>query len=180
MTNDLHYILSADTHGSIIRRQSTFWEVELPDSDLYRIHFLGKYEFHFLGEEFYGLALHEEHPLLMDYFEEWQDMYFSSAVPHPDPLIEKLSKAVREITDNWRSLERYLNTQLDARSLLQSGNGRLLAGPGTMVRALVPIIKEYGVTPSILKGRPASGTPRVLMLGSNFVVADTFRVQKYN
>jgi hypothetical protein len=105
-------------------------------------------------------------------------VYLASPVLNAGPLISKLSQSVSEVTDNWRAVQRYLNSAFDTRALLQSGNGLLLAGPCTIVGGVSPILAEHGVTTSILKGRPpARGSPRVLILGSSFVVAESFKVE---
>jgi hypothetical protein len=70
MVDDLGETLSTDAHGRITRRQTTFWEVALFDSGLYRIHFRGKHEFLFDWEEFQGFGVYANHPLLLDYLEE--------------------------------------------------------------------------------------------------------------
>lgn len=165
---------SLNAHGKITRRQTTFWDVVLTDSGPHRIHFCGEHEFFFHGEDFLGFAVYDGHPLLMDYVEEWRNVYLASAVEDTEPLISRLSQAVADLTGNWRSVYRYLNSCFDTRALLQSGNGLLLAGPRTIVDEISPLFSEYGVATSILKGMPARGTPRALILGSNFVVAESF------
>lgn len=169
--------LSADADGRITRRQTTFWEVVLADSGPYRIHFWGKHEFFFHGEEFHGFAMYADHPLLMDYVEEWRNVYIASAVQNTEALISKLSRTVADLTKNWRSVYRYFNSGFDTRALLQSGNGLLLAGPHTIVDGVSPLLVEHGVTSSILKGRPARGSPRVLIIGSSFIVAESFELK---
>lgn len=177
MIDNLVGTLSIDAHGRITRRQTTFWEVVLADSGPHRIHFQGKHEFLFHGEEFRGFAVYDDHPLLMDYVEEWRNVYVASAVQNTEPLISRLSQTVAGLTENWRSVHRYLNSGFDTRALLQSGNGLLLAGPRTIADGVSPLLAEYGVVTSILKGRPARGSPRVLIMGSSFVVAESFEVK---
>jgi hypothetical protein len=167
---------SLNAHGKITRRQTTFWDVMFTDSGPHRILFRGKHEFFFHGEGFLGFAVYDDHPLLMDYVEEWCDVYLASAVENTEPLISKLSQTVADVTRNWRSVYRYLNSCFNTRALLQSGNGLLLAGPRTIVDGISPLFAEYRVATSILKGRPARGTPRALVLGSNFVVAESFEL----
>lgn len=169
--------LSRGGQGRITHRQSTFWDVVLSDSVPYRIHFQGKQEFLFLAENFQGLAVHTDHPLLMDYLEEWRDLYITSAISNVESLILKLSQAVLEITNDWRSLSRYLNSEFDTTALVQAGNGLLLAAPRTIVDGVLPILVAHGVTTSILKGKVLRGSPRVLILGPNFVVAQSFKAE---
>ena len=179
MINDLIEKLSKGGPGRITHRQSTFWDLVISGSGQYRIHFQGKHEFLFLAEEFQLLAVHSNHPVLMDYHEEWRDVFFASAIQNAEPLISKMSQAVSEITDGWRSLSRYLNSALNMTSLVQSGNGLLLAAPRTIVDGVSPILAAHGVATSVLKGRPPRGSPRALIVGSSFVVAESFRVEPH-
>ncbi|MBI3807643.1 MAG: hypothetical protein HY281_09070 [Nitrospirae bacterium] len=156
---------SLNAYGKITRRQTTFWDIVLTDSGPHRIYFHGKHEFFFHGEDFLGFAVYDNHPLLMDYVEEWRNVYLASAVEDTEPLISRLSQAVADLTGNWRPVYRYLNSCFGTRALLQSGNGLLLAGPRTIVDGISPLFAEYGVATSILKGMPARGAPRVLVLG---------------
>src|SRR6185295_2550066 len=158
-----------NAHGKITRRQTTFWDIVLTDSGPHRVHFRRKHEFFFHGEDFLGFVIYDDHPLLMDYVEEWRDfIYLASTVEDTEPLISRLSQAVADLTGTWRSVYRYLNSCFDTQALLQSGNGLLLAGPRTIVDEISPLFAEYGVATSILKGMPARGAPRVLVLGIKF------------
>ena len=149
----------------------------LADSTPNRIHFRGKKEFFFHCEEFSGVAVYTDHPLLMDYVEEWRDVYLASAIQDTEALIARLSQVVAELTENWRSVDRYLNSEFNTQALFQSGNGLLLKGPRTIADGVASLLTTHGVTISVLKGRPARGSPRVLTLGSNFVVAESFKVK---
>lgn len=165
--------------GRIVRRQTTFWDVVVSDSNLCRIHFNGKQESSFHAEEFQGLAVYDDHPLLMDYLEEWRSIYISSATTDADVLVARLSEIVSDLTKGWRSINQYSNTSFDAAEILRTGSGLLLAGPLTLVNGILPTLSECGIVATTLEGKPISGSPQVLIMGSNFVIANSFKVEPH-
>lgn len=112
--------------GSVMFRQTTFWDVAGQDARQYHIRFIHKMEFSFVESDFDRASLMTEHPILLDHQEPFDSLFISSRVYDPDVVLEELESIAEEHFHKWRPLTRYLNSAYPPRQLLLDGFGLLL------------------------------------------------------
>ncbi len=168
--------LSPSVPGSIRFRQTTYWDLDVfePRPVATRVHFIDKVEFHYVSPSFLEASLSQEHPILADYSEPFQQLFVNMPPSAPEVAIEQLSQLVRTWSQGWRSFERYVNSQCDPLRILRDGYGLLMSGPRTLVSAADRLLSEHGAQPNSLPGHTPKRELQVLCLGPNFVVARHF------
>ena len=165
--------------ASIVRRQTTWWELALGDAATrWRVHFRRKAEYHFDGQHFASLEIVGRHPVLVDYQEPWDSLYFSTSPADPQALITELQRLADRVFARWRPLDRYLNPQVPALDLLAGGSGLLLEAPRSLAAPASDVVLAAGVTCSRMLARSAPGLDNTaLLLGSSFVSRTRLRVR---
>jgi len=172
------------TGGTIVRRQTTYWEVRSSRGALWRVHFRGKVEARFVQPEFEGMELTDRHPLLSEYAEPWVDVYFSRNSPGSDirpssargegaevlPVAALRARIAME-SEGWRTLDEYLNPAADP----SRGHGLLMRAPGPIAKIAAEEMQSAGYSVSTFEGRAAQEIPKALILGQNAILAKAFR-----
>jgi hypothetical protein len=168
--------LPSSVHGTIGTRQTTYWDLEFaePNSQSARVHFIGKIEFHYVSPQFSELSISREHPVLADYTEPFRQVFLSKPASAPEIVVEQLVEVVREWSEGWRPLERYVNPQCNPLFVLRDGCGLLISGPHMLTSAVERLLAKHGTQPTSLPGRQPAQELQVLRLGVNFVVARHF------
>lgn len=159
----------------ITRRQTTFWDLR-HDGRLERIHFLGKEEFAFVEPGATSLSIVEEHAVLIDYKFAWESIYIAGPVAAPDQFIGHLMQAIEAQVEGWRSAAGYFNT-FGAERILRKGYGQLCAAPIPIAETCCAILNATGVRFTSLPERPSRWPRQALIVGMNYVVAKSFRVE---
>jgi len=168
--SDLTVPIALQRGGQILRRQTTYWVVTTGDTQ-WRIHFAGKVEFSYSEEAFASVRIENKHPVLDDWNEPWCSI-FLACDPVSDGVLEEIDRAVKVTTDGWRFSRTYLNNANRV-----SGTGLLLRGPLPVVTAVENRLAASGIRHSVLDGHGPRGRFLALILGHNFVVAESFRFE---
>ncbi len=168
------------TKGVILARQTTYLTfMDASTGEIYRIDFKGKREFSLQPDEFVGIEVLDQHPLLEEYENTATSIYVSSHAADPDELTMLLDQSLRIHYDNYRGLRDYGNRGYSISLLLSEGSGLLYEGPPCGGEIVEKILQDHGIQFTV----PSRGTPngekyRVLFLGRYFVVAKSFRIDK--
>jgi hypothetical protein len=163
---------SATTRGEIRFRQTTYWDVVTDGEPLAtRVHFIDKIEYRFVSAAFDGVELTNDHPILSDHVQPFDQLFVSTPPGHAARAAEGIAARVANWSSGWRTFERYANTTSVA-SILQTGHGCLISAPRDLVRAVGDVLSMHGAQYTVVPGgRPRSVGAVVLRLGDNFVAA---------
>ena len=161
--------------GTIVRRQTTFWDLESRALDVFRAHIVGQVEFRFVEPAFEVAELVGDHPVLVDYREATDSLFISTPAQDPDAVLSELAALATGHFSGWRPLASYLNPDYPARKLLAEGSGMLLRGPRSFVVAATKLLANRGIrVDEPPRGQAPPGHTEALILGRNFVIARTF------
>lgn len=160
--------------GSIVQRQTTYWEVRAATQAHYRIHFRDKVEAAFATAPYASVELTSHHPLLVQYDDPMQSLYFSGTAIDARALAEQLERTIRAASHAWRGLADHGETVGGIERRLRAGHGMLMSAPASVCVAIAAALEEAGGRASILGGAPARPGTRVLLLGRSYVVASGF------
>jgi hypothetical protein len=170
--------------GRVVRRQTTYWELQADAGSLVRVHFTHKQETRFTGAKYDRAALADEHPLLDGRRQRWASVFVTDAKRCGVDVAAELATRVDRATDGWRSAQEYF--ALGGTSVLREGYGLLMRAPEPIAAIAADVLQAFGAAPSVVLDRVprASGRPpqhlRALLLGRDFVIAEAFRFVRLN
>jgi len=160
--------------GTIVRRQTTYWELRAGTATLYRVHFRDKVEVGFAGAEYPAVEVASRHPLLVRYDEPSRSLHFSGTPIDPRLVTETLERALLDGSEGWRGLTDYAGSDDNVERLLRAGHGLLMRAPESVCAAAAALLEDAGVRTSILGNAPARPGKRVLLVGRSYVIASAF------
>jgi hypothetical protein len=166
--------------GTIVRHQTTYWELRATAAVLYRVHFRDKVEFAFAGPGYPAVEVASRHPLLVQYDEPSGSLYFSGAPVAPHRVAETLERALLDASEGWRGLTSYAGSVDNVERLLRAGHGLLMSAPESICAAAAALLEGMGVSTSILGHAPAHLGKRVLLFGRSYVIASAFFFERRN
>ena len=157
--------------GTIVRRQTTYWEVRAASDAVYRVHFRDEVEAVSSSADYSRIELAVRHPLLARYHKPARSLYFAGTPLRPTIVAERLDRVIRDMSETWRGLA-------DIESVgrkLQSGHGMLMEAPESVCAAVSAALEGEGVQTSTLGSTPAQHFGKqVLVLGRSYVIASAF------
>ena len=164
--------------GTIVKRQTTYWEVRAADGAVFRIHFRGKVEVAFTSAECTGVELSTRHPLLALYDEPSRSLYISGTPIDPPTLVDRLDRLIREGSRGWRGLADHSGGRDHVERLLRAGYGLLMSAPESVCAVVAAALEDAAVRTSILDGAPARPGNRLLLLGASYLIAREFTFER--
>jgi hypothetical protein len=139
--------------------------------------FHGKEEFKFVEPAAGSFAILDEHPLLIDYQFVWESIYIAAPVTAFDNVLSRLIQAIQLRVDGWRLGSDYLN-RFGAERILREGFGQVLAAPYPVAETCRAVLRDAHARFSSLPTQPARWPRQVLVVGRNYVVAQSFRLEE--
>ncbi len=171
--------LNKSTNGSVEQRQTTFVKIKISDGREYKISYQNKKEFLIEQGSFKGLFFDQKHPLLKHYCDDFLKIYISSKIEDSVTLVDELKNLLKLEYSGWRDFDEYFNSQYDIVKLIQEGYGLLYDGPAELGFKISNALKRYGVVHNFIKySNYRKPNMKVLIIGSNIIVAEEFKFQK--
>jgi hypothetical protein len=161
--------------GTIVRRQTTYWELRAVARVQYRVHFRDKVEVGFAAEVYPRVELVSRHPLLVQHDEPSRSLYFIGTPLDPRGLAEILDGVVHTASEGWRRLSDYAG---GAEARLRIGHGLLMNAPESLCAIVAATLDGAGVRASILGSAGAHPGYRVLVLGRSYAIARAFAFER--
>lgn len=160
--------------GTIALRQTTYWDLATAAGARFRVHFRERVDARHAGAAYDGVTLVERHPVLAPFDEPPRSLYFTGESPDPGSLAERLDRAIRDASDEWRGLSDYVGT-IDAVARRLAGRfGMLMDAPESACRVAANVLEAHGVQCSILGSRIGERGYRAVLFGRSFVIARGF------
>ena len=165
--------------GHVVRRQTTYWELQADSGSLVRVHFTRKQEMRFTSAEYASVDLADEHPLLNAYRQPWASVFVTDAKRCTGKFAAELAARVGQATEGWRTAQEYLG--LGGNGVLREGYGLLMRAPEPIALIAADVLQAFGAVPSVaLDHVPRASTRepqrvRALRMGRDFVIAEAFR-----
>lgn len=113
-----------------------------------------------------------DHPVLDQFTQPREGVYISRAPDDPDGTMGQLWSAHVQCVDDWVAFDRYLNTELPLRKLLESGSALVASAPIFLASVYVEVLGANRCEPSRVPGGPArASSAQLLHFGDSYVVA---------
>jgi hypothetical protein len=165
--------------GVIVRRQTTYWDIQTAAGQGHRLHFRDRYEKGFVEASYPSVELLDQHPLLARHTSaEDGSVFVSGRAAAPSALVAELERALRDRSAGWRGLADHDASRVSAGRVLTAGYGLLLRGPLASCDLAVATLARAGVDASTVASRSRPADVRVLLLGRSFVIAGGFRHER--
>lgn len=143
-------------------------------TSFWTLHCSGVIEY-FLRDAHYQLGLNireSEHPVIDQHTEPREGVYISKAPKDSDKVVGQLWAAHVKYVDDWISFDRYLNTELPLRTLLESGNALLASAPTFLASVYIEVLESNRCEPSRVPAGPArAASAQLAHFGDSYVVA---------
>jgi hypothetical protein len=131
------------------------------------------------------LTIHQDHVLARQHTDCCVDLCFRGKPRSSAEIVGHLYRAHRQLVADWIPFDRYMNNQVDLEALIDGGYGKLADGPEFLVSAYAGVLKDGGISPSLLPPRPAKwfdgrnwieteARLSTLVIGDSFYVAAAF------
>jgi hypothetical protein len=159
--------------GTIIHRQTTYWDLRAAGGSLWRLRFKEKAETRFVASQFATVQLVDSHPILSQYVERWAQVFFVGTPRDPTGLKRALAEVVAAESAGWRTLEDYVN-----RSVELANGGLLMRCPRTLAMKAAALLETFGLNASMVDGAEPRESPRAIVMDKNFILARVFRFER--
>jgi hypothetical protein len=121
-------------------------------------------------------ALHDEHPGLLPFTDEYGGLSFHGRAGDPERLALALRAAHAEVAGRHVAFEDVVNSLLGVEGLLALGYGQLANGPVTLLRRYAAVAEAHGVATRLTVTGPGRAGLCLLELDETYVVAERFSV----
>lgn len=182
--NDIEVFLklfsSQSVTGRVIKRQTTYWDVQLltgSENSLWRISFSKRAERRVSDSTFTFVSFTNKHPILINYQENWSEIYVSNPCPNPNKIIEFIDHFVSQQTLGYRSANEYLNNV--AVNVLSSGYGLLITAPNSIIAGVASYLQKESIVFMVLAcNRVQHPEQFALLLGDEYIIASKIVVNE--
>lgn len=132
------------------------------------------------------MQLLEDHPLLWRFKDIQSELYFSQSTDRPYELINSILETHQKMTNNWYSLNEFINCEyLSLIDLCKSSNVLFAKGPRKILTEYTRILDEFKMRPNLFGNqKPKRWTGKqwvdetdilqILLIGKSFVIAEKF------
>ena len=149
-----------------------------------RFDFINKKEFKLKAKNQGVFTLHETHPLLLDYNEQWVSAYVNSKASDVERLIFDIHSAIDGITDGWRNWTTYItNTDINFnlenfQRNLKEGNGKLFEAPLSIANAIMKTCESHNILTKSFEMEILPEANKLMMIGNDYVIAKDFKIHE--
>jgi hypothetical protein len=142
----------------------------------------GRYAFEFAGvcdatvvvggiEE---ITVRNDHPVMWDYSERHENIYFSEAPSNPYEIIGRLFEAHKAVMHDWRPFAKYLSASSD---VLTGGYGMLATGPVSLMTKYREATAGHLGTYSVF-ARDPKNQYQTVFFDDYYVIAANFTIKE--
>ncbi len=162
--------------------QATFLVLKV-ENQLFQFDFWDKKAFKLKKGTFETLYYWDNHPLLMDYNENWLTTYLNSKPEQVDDFINDFKNVIDEMTQGWRQWTHYIENKHIHFTVdtfvnnVKQGHGVLLNAPFSITQKVLTVCAKHHAATKTFGKEFQSDDFKLLLIGNNYVIAKAFRVQ---
>jgi len=160
--------------------QSTFIVLNV-DGELLRFDFKKKVEFRLNKGTVGKLKYFENHPLLIDYNENFVETFINSKPENSEKFTEEIKNAIDEKTLGWRNWKDYVvdGSFFQYENFVKNindGNGRLLKAPYLITQSLIQVCEKHNVKIKSFGSELKTENYKLIIIENDFVIAKEFQI----
>lgn len=165
----------------IVGYQTTYVIIKVGDQK-FRVNFFCKQEFLLRKGGTGQLHCLTDHPLLKDYNEQSVSIFINSKPKQFAKLNFDIQKSFNESMQGWRNWKGYVSNVSSGLSFetytnnLHSGSGLVFDGPSSVAEKVIEVYEKYNVLTKSFTTPPKQKQFKLLLIGSNYVIADEFKI----
>ena len=159
--------------------QSTFIVLNV-EGEILRFDFIKKVEFRLNKGTFGKLKYFENHPLLIDYNENFVETFINSKPEKSEKFIEDIKLAIEKQTLGWRNWKDYvIDTNLFKYETfvknINDGSGKLLKAPFLITQSVIKVCEMHNVKTKSFGSELKTENYKLIAIESDFVIAKEFK-----
>lgn len=150
------------------------------ENEIYRFNYVDKKEA-FLKQNKEGiLKSYSEHPLLINYNENFLEIFINSSPLNSEAFIEEIKYSINKRIENYRDWKNYinLNTGINFKIFeenIKNGNGKILYAPISIVENIEKICDKYNVKIKVF-GEKVYSTNKLIVIGDQYIICKDFQL----
>lgn len=161
--------------------QTTFLVLKV-ENQCFQIDFLDKKAFKLKNGMLGRFEYFENHPLLMDYNENWLSTYINSKPENVECFINDFKHVINEMTEGWRHWTHYVAnkrarfTEDTFVNNVKQGHGQLFNAPFNLTQKLLDLCAKHNISTKTFGKAFQSNDYKLILIGDNYVIAKAFQV----
>jgi hypothetical protein len=160
--------------------QSTFIVLNV-EGEMLRFDFKKKVEFRLNIGTVGKLQYFQNHPLLIDYNENFVETFINSKPESPEKFIEEIKLAIDEKTLGWRSWKNYIvdGSLFKLENFIKNvndGNGRLLKAPFLISQSVIKVCEKHKVKTNSFGSNLKTEKYKLITIENDFIIAQEFKL----
>ena len=159
--------------------QSTFIVLNI-EGEISRFDFIKKAEFRLNKGTIGKIEYFENHPLLIDYNENYLEIFINSKPNNTELFIKEMKLAIEEKTLGWRNwtdyfVEKHFFTFEHFLKNINDGSGKLLKAPYLITQNVREVCEKHNVKIKIFGNELKTENYKMIMIENDFVIASEFK-----
>jgi hypothetical protein len=146
---------------------------DMPVGGRYAFEFSGVREATIVAGDLEEIDVRDDHPVMWDYSERHDNVYFSQAPLNPYEIIGRLFEAHKAVMYDWRPFTKYVSVSSD---ILAGGYGMLARGPVSLMAKYRQAIAGHLETNSVFAWEPEK-VCQAVFFDDAYVIASAFTVK---
>lgn len=160
--------------------QATFIILNV-DGEIIRFDFIKKVEFRLNKGTTGKLKYFENHPLLIDYNENFVETYINSKPENSEKFIEEIKVTIDKKTLGWRNWKDYFVdgdffTYENFVKNINDGSGRFLKAPFLINQDVIKVCEKYNVKTKSFENELKTENYKLIIIENDFVIAKEFKL----
>ncbi len=147
---------------------------DMPVGGRYAFDFSGVRETTVVVGDIEEIDVRNDHPVMWDYSERHENIYFSEAPSNPYEIIGRLFEAHKTVMHDWRPFSKYLSA---SSGVLTGGYGMLASGPVSLMKKYREATAEHLGTYSVF-ARDPTNQYQTVFFDDYYVIAATFTIKE--
>jgi hypothetical protein len=170
----------ANRNVEIENYQSTFIVLNV-DNQMLRFDFIKKVEFNLNKGTTGKLKYFENHPLLIDYNENFIETFINSKPENVDLFIDDIKSAIDSKTLGWRNwkdyfLERGFFSFENFVKNIKEGSGKLLKAPFSITQNVIKVCDKHNVKTKSFENVLKKNNYILILIENDYVIAKEFKL----
>jgi hypothetical protein len=160
--------------------QSTFVVLKV-DEQFFRFDFLNKMEFRLKKGTIGELKYFENHPLLIDYNENFIETFINSKPENTIFFIDEIKSAIDEKTLGWRNWRDYFVEKgffsfENFEKNINDGSGKLLNAPFFITQNVIKVCEKYNVKTISFGSQLKTENYKLILIDNDYIIAKDFKL----
>jgi hypothetical protein len=165
---DIHIIFSIRFEQDTTNQ---LWRLQVNDVEEERI----------ISEWTPNINIYKEHVLLLDYIDNYSELYFKGTTTNSEALFIDIFKSITQLSEDLSDISKYIFPPERITELSCQGYGLFARGPVTILREYERCLLKHGIKPIFIgEIKPTADKKqlRLITIGNSYCIGRTFQFER--